>query len=579
MSEAEADGSDVLDVAIVGGGVSGVYTAWRLLTADLGGSKTLRRWASGGRRLKVAVFEGSGRIGGRLLSARPPGMPHVTCEIGGMRYVSSQTLVKSLVENVLKLPRKEQVVDDPRNVAFLRGKYLRVGQLGDPSALPYQLSASEASWLKGNGAPSALIGWAINQILPGVQDLHGEELRSFLNTAEVDGSPLYQHGFWNLLARAMTTEAYQLSRTTVGYDSLGANANAADLASEYFDFTPGVKYYLIDGGYDRVPWTLEQKVKDGGGQVVKGAWLESFDAADLGDGEAGVALRFHDGRPEVRARAVILAMPRRSLELLRPVGPVLDPVKAPHVQFLMNSVEPIPLYKLCIAYPNPWWESFGVTQGRSLTDAPVRQCYYWAVEGREPGADPKNQNAVIMAYNDETSVSFWGGMRRLPLGVEDARMPNFLKKAATPPGHGPRARVFRRQPMPHASRAGAAPGDDLDRLLRQNWDDHVAPEAMVREIHRQLMTLHDSPYAPEPLDAAFMDWSDDPYGGGVHFWNPGYQSAVILDRMTQPVADFPCYICGEAYSTNQSWVEGALQTAEIVLQKRLGLAAPDWVTP
>jgi monoamine oxidase len=76
-----------------------------------------------------------------------------------------------------------------------------------------------------------------------------------------------------------------------------------------------------------------------------------------------------------------------------------------------------------------------------------------------------------------------------------------------------------------------------------------------------------------------MDWSIDPYGGGVHFWNRGYKSWEVLHRITQPVHDFPCYICGEAYSTNQTWVEGALQTAEIVLQKHLGLPEPAWVTP
>lgn len=62
------------------------------------------------------------------------------------------------------------------------------------------------------------------------------------------------------------------------------------------------------------------------------------------------------------------------------------------------------------------------------------------------------------------------------------------------------------------------------------------------------------------------------------WWNRGYKSWEILEQMTQPVKDFPCYICGEAYSTNQTWVEGALQTAEIVLQKHLGLAKPGWVT-
>jgi hypothetical protein len=50
-----------------------------------------------------------------------------------------------------------------------------------------------------------------------------------------------------------------------------------------------------------------------------------------------------------------------------------------------------------------------------------------------------------------------------------------------------------------------------------------------------------------------------------------------MNEMTQPLADFPCYVCGEAYSQGQTWAEGALQTAEIVLQERFGLAPPPWV--
>jgi hypothetical protein len=38
--------------------------------------------------------------------------------------------------------------------------------------------------------------------------------------------------------------------------------------------------------------------------------------------------------------------------------------------------------------------------------------------------------------------------------------------------------------------------------------------------------------------------------------------------MSQPIGDdVPCYLCGEAYSTYQNWVEGALQTAERVVRK------------
>ena len=70
---------EMLDVAIVGAGVSGVYTGWRLLTDP----PPVRPVPT------VHVFEQSQRIGGRLLSVEPPGIPGVFCELGGMRYMSS----------------------------------------------------------------------------------------------------------------------------------------------------------------------------------------------------------------------------------------------------------------------------------------------------------------------------------------------------------------------------------------------------------------------------------------------------------------------------------------------------------
>jgi hypothetical protein len=63
----------------------------------------------------------------------------------------------------------------------------------------------------------------------------------------------------------------------------------------------------------------------------------------------------------------------------------------------------------------------------------------------------------------------------------------------------------------------------------------------------------------------------------VHFWNPGYKSWEVLDKMIQPVAGVNAFIVGESYSTNQTWVEGALQTSELLLQGKLGLAKPAWV--
>jgi hypothetical protein len=163
-----------------------------------------------------------------------------------------------------------------------------------------------------------------------------------------------------------------------------------------------------------------------------------------------------------------------------------------------------------------------------------------------------------MAYDDLLNVDFWAGLDTvaetqkagLPLGTPVLRtLPTFTRAPSPPPPPSLN---------PFAER------------LQANWEAHKATKPMVEELHRQLMQMHGIEKAPMPTDAAFMDWSRDPYGGGVHLWNVNYKSADMLQHMTQPVADFPCYICGEAYSTNQTWAEGALETADIVL-KRLGL--------
>ena len=64
------------------------------------------------------------------------------------------------------------------------------------------------------------------------------------------------------------------------------------------------------------------------------------------------------------------------------------------------------------------------------------------------------------------------------------------------------------------------------------------------------------------------DLGDDPFGGGWNSWNIGVKSWEVKRAIVQPAGDkIPLYICGEAYSDAQGWVEGALQTTERMLAK------------
>ena len=81
---AAPDEDDTLDVAVIGGGVSGAYCAWRLTRPDAAGSAILRASGVAGAP-RVGLFEVSERIGGRLWSFVPPGMrmpaPRAICYI------------------------------------------------------------------------------------------------------------------------------------------------------------------------------------------------------------------------------------------------------------------------------------------------------------------------------------------------------------------------------------------------------------------------------------------------------------------------------------------------------------------
>jgi len=487
----------------------------------------------------VTVFEGSQRVGGRLLSARGPDLSAI-CDLGGMRFASSHKRVVSLI-NELKLPHHGFYTSHSQNHVLLRGKHLRVSDLNNPALLPYRLTPAEEECVRKNG-PDVLIQCALIKLLPGVAELHGDELFTYLQSAQVDGTPLYQHGLWNLLARTMSSEARSLAQATIGFDELGYNWNAVDLLMQYLLHTPDVTFHALDGGYDALPWMLQRKFESTGGEVIHGAWLEGLSPVTLPDGSVGVELHFAGECPAVKARAVILAMPRRPLEVLLPRFAGLAPRSTSTFSRLLGSVTPDSGFKCFIHYPTAWWKATGVCQGQSLTDLPIRQCFYWT-ESQQQQCGTERGEALLMVYSTTPNVAFWGGY-----GGGNTETDPFTASAC----------LVRSNTL-----------DDNVRL-RENWRTHRAPAELVAEMHRQILALHDVQAAPDPLEAISVNWADDPFGGAWHFWNPGVRSWKVTHQMTQPIDDLPCYVCGEAYSTQQTWVEGALLTADLV-QQRLNL--------
>ena len=529
----QADAERV-DVAIIGGGMSGAYTAWRLQQTQ--------------PELKVVLFESSDRIGGRLLSAPLPGMPHVNAELGGMRFIpKTQDFVRELIKQLgLKTrPFPLGPKDDPagsNNLVYLRRRLMRAAQLKDPGRLPYLLNPTEQGM-----TPDELQRYVMDSLVPHADQLTQDEW----NEVEVlNGEKLYKVGFWNLLYRVLSSEAYQYMDDAGGYYTNVANSNAV-LSLPVFEFGPSVVYETLDDGYEALPRALAAEFQKAGGDVRMNRRLDSFGRNKQGEyamvfvetepGEHGkTGDRLQRGRRvthRVVADRVVLAVPRRSLELInwRPFA------RDPKVRGMVESVISQAAFKIFLAYPYPWWRVLGLQAGRSITDMPLRQTFYFQTEGEQPGADKKNNNSLMMvSYNDLGSVPFWKALEEgdpFPVG---------------------------RNPFASPSPSGPDTGFPITRQMVE------AAQAQVREVHGL-------DFVPRPYAAAYHDWSDDPYGGGWHAWKAGFRFWEIMPRIRKPVADENVFICGEAYSINQGWVEGALQTAELMLDEHFGLTPPSWL--
>lgn len=516
---------ETIDYAVVGAGSGGVYAAWRL--REDRPSATIR------------VLEASDRVGGRLESLVPPGAPHLRAEFGGMGFDTNHLLVEAVVA-ALQLPTAPFPSSGPA-YAWLRGVPLLGSQLTDAASVPYRLPPGE----QGRSFASLLAARVSADLGIDVGAMTHADWLAVGATKRVLGTPLRDVGFWNYLATILSAEGFSYVQDTMGHDFPVENFNALDMLEWFFtDFAPGTTNTTLAGGYDQLPIAIATRFEAAGGQLALDT--EVVRITRSADGTFCLALR--DGG-EVRARTVILALPRRAIELISPGSVVLDTTS---MRALLATVVPIPVMKLFLAYDRPWWTDAGVAEvwGHSVSTLPLRTTYYFGEEASAPGGDPTNHNSLLMAsYTDSLQLSYWEGLRRGP--------------------------AFAQRANPATDTTPGSPA----------WHEQDATAAMVAAATDQLGMLHqlDPSEVPAPYAAAFKDWGDDPYGGAMHAWAIGADSDAAMARALQPDPDVPLYVCGEAFSRFQGWVEGAFDTAETVLQQRLGLAppafAPRWEPP
>jgi monoamine oxidase len=524
-----------IHVAVVGGGCSGAYSALRLQRAQRG---------------PVALFEYGDRIGGRLYTRTLPGMPAVRAEVGGMRFIRDKhKLVAGMIKELgletrpFSMGCKDPKIGSSRNFMYLRRRHLLYGELSDSTKVPY-----DVNWPERDKNPDELQTWAYRYLVPNWQNATLDDLFK----VEVFGKPLYKYGLWDLLYLVLSGEAYEFMLDAGGYDCNVANANAV-AALPVDDFGPEIVYETLVDGYDQLPIQTAHAFEREGGTVYMNHRLKTIARHETGvrltfiptevekDGD-GVRLSTVDtpDRVVVDADHVVLAMPRRSLELIDWAPLQEDKTLRHDVKAVIKQAA----IKLLLGYEYPWWRALGLEAGRLITDLPIRQVYYFGCEEETAGGQAGNTNSLLMAsYNDLHTLPFW--------------------------------KVFENDPVFRGRNPGEPAKPDVVNVLPQH---HPATTGMVEMAQLLIQEAHGMRTLPTPYTAVFQDWSEDPFGAGWHAWKAGIDFRETMKRIRKPSPTWPVYICGEAYSVNQGWVEGAYQTAELMLEEHFGLSRPHWLS-
>lgn len=99
-------------------------------------------------------------------------------------------------------------------------------------------------------------------------------------------------------------------------------------------------------------------------------------------------------------------------------------------------------------------------------------------------------------------------------------------------------------------------GRDIQ-IYKDKYGKLLSETIILNIIHKELNKLFNN--VPKPIYFKTHYWKV-----GAHHWKPGYDSDIITKIMLNPLNNI--YICGEAFSTKQAWMEGALETSEKVIK-------------
>ena len=544
----------VQSAIVAGGGPSGLYTAWRLLTD----SKSTFN--------SVTVLEMSDeRVGGRIHTQTFQNSNYV--DLGGMRFADTQQVINQVIDRI-NFDRNSvtEFVETDVRMLHLRGQTIYSNSITD------ELSQNAPYNTPYNSVIVDILFNNVSKEIAGPNDRTRTEWCQWIETATIpedyksrvydSGAEVSNIGYWNLLYDAFSDiEAYHYCADAGGYESNVINWNAADAIPYNGEFGADVKYLRFRGGYTKFIEGLHDAVVQSNNNVdpvILNQRVMSFDHNEstqkivvtceptYGSGE----------KKSYSADCLFLCMPRRSVELIGQAaydGTLAKQLNNSEVKLYLEAVIEQPSYKIGVSCSDAWFTKCSYPPklntpsgawGPTITDLPLRQIYYFTPEEQAKGTN----YAILASYDDMRYTNFW---RQFELNTAQMRTTPLSENY---------------QPLSK----GTPLTEEMKRMVALQLAHVHYNTSDFNSGYNQIYSSITEGY--------YMDWSLNPFGAGYHAWDAHYKICDVMQRIRRPLAiansGLPgadqVFLSGSAYSNDQAWVEGAFCTAESVLTEYFG---------
>jgi Flavin containing amine oxidoreductase len=602
-------------IAIVGGGIAGMYCARHLAAhADT----------------FVTLFEATDRYGGRIETSRK--LKPFIAEFGPMRFEPElqprfQRLCSSLkgVETrrfpgpkspTLSYPVKSSLPPDEREAVSVKGARLTALDLLTLGV--YRLTAEDAD---DDSRPyqDKLEAWRSEIRGAGPHDLKKREAEirerpvPSVHDQHDTNTPLYRLGFWNALSEVLSHRALKAIRDEgTFYHLIPDNPNAAEWTIWWLRLLvdPSNELATIPEGVDSITRALKRKLTAAArsGRLLLQPQREVVSVEASSD-PSMIRLRIRDWTSErgndhyeQEFDHVILALPKAPLMKL-------SQGFCEEAKTALDGAFGFPMLKAFLVKEDPWWKRktlwnnqypsdivdlrrsgrLPVASQRRASEVPTRELHYFYSEKEDLG--------MVMLYTDRPATEYWRHFvdpdrphnaaevykrsSRLPENAQllqwalahylayehgEARREEAARKAV---GRDPKIRQSR-----EALRRWQAATSTISEFLTGVAElGDLAGGGEQRDALKGLVARVQDVESPAPVDElrkirsfGIRDWAAEPYGAGNHAWRPGVEWWRLLDTLAafglqgrEQIRNL--HVCGEAYSDWHGFIEGALDSA------------------